>query len=190
MKGYAFFCQYRKEWIVLSQKQTTLPTQLPLSHTHTHLYGFLSFSSLSFPWPLILQRWLGQSIPNQSADEFCSYCISFTIVTLAFILSQLSSLLLLMSWCLGRHLWKLQHGKVGLAGYFQLRPGTSGGGRKTSVSSSRLDCNRLRDREMLHLQRWFPLVKPSPLVLSSARKSTEKSTNTSVLPHICHRLKE
>lgn len=82
----------------------------------------------------------------------------------------------------GRACWISQH--------FQLRPGTCGGGRKTSVSSSRLDHNRLRDREMLHLQRWFPLVKPSPLVLSSASKSTEKSTDTSVLPHICHRLKE
>lgn len=80
------------------------PTNPAASLSHTHLYGFLSFSSPSFPWPLILRRWLGQSIPNQSADELCSYCISFIIVMLAFILSQPSSLLLPMSWCLGRHL--------------------------------------------------------------------------------------
>lgn len=39
----------------------------------------------------------------------------------------------------GRACWISQH--------FQLRPGTCGGGRKTSVSSSRLDCNRLRDKK-------------------------------------------
>lgn len=42
VKGHMHFCQYRKELILLSQKQAILPNQLFVSLSHTH-YRFTNY---------------------------------------------------------------------------------------------------------------------------------------------------
>lgn len=44
MKGYIFFLQCIKEWVLLSLKQTALPTQLSLSGTPLWIYQLFVFT--------------------------------------------------------------------------------------------------------------------------------------------------